>query len=50
MPRKPGKPKKGNNGILSDTVEQVTPVQVMNKNVIDPPKRSKREKPSKITN
>ena len=49
LPKQEGKPQKGNNGRLSDTTEQVEPVQNPNKSVIDLPARKLAQKTGKIT-
>ena len=42
LPRTIGKPKKGNYGVISDTINKVELVQNVNKNVLNLPKIKKK--------
>ncbi len=49
LPRKEGKPKKGNNGILSDSNEKTELVQNTCKTVLPLNNKNRRQKPSQVT-
>ena len=49
LPRKTGKPKKGNNGVLSDATEVPQLVQNTNRKVLGAPEIALREKPGTIS-